>query len=320
MQRPSWLLDARHFSIIRNFEWNVYCPLLHQYAMSIVTLEFKSALSQCPRETVFAVVGLKEGGDFIEIEKRRDEISLLEEELVQLTLKSSQVVPNENPTLICSFWTQKSYNPDSFRAQLKSIWKPKKKFEIQVAGQSFFFISFECEDDLEMIMEGRPWPFRRVIFFYRLRNPIDRSKLRLVLSPFWLKINPCSPKFDKKGSLTCDWIGFWRRNKVKEVKVEETLRYSFRRRFTIQLTIGLWESFLPNIVTDNLRRDLGDSNMVSSPLIEGISTKLRDSFESIVADVRMDFEIGEGQLGKSGYMEGKSENAKKVRWKRIAWG
>ncbi|KAK5842217.1 hypothetical protein PVK06_004550 [Gossypium arboreum] len=54
------------------------------------------------------------------------------------------------------------------------------------------------------------------------------------------------------------------------------------------------EESLPNIVTNNLRRDLGDSNMVSSPLIEGISTKLGDYFESTVADVRMDFEIREG--------------------------
>ncbi|MBA0706450.1 hypothetical protein Golax_018558, partial [Gossypium laxum] len=157
-----------------------------------------SALSQCPRETVFAVIGLKEGGDFIEIEKGRDEM----------------------------------------------------------------FGSVNTEEMRHWVQE-------------------------------------------------CDLIPLGEREEVKEVKVEETLRYSFRRQFTIQLTIGLWESFLPNIVTDNLRHDLGDSNMVSSPLIEGNSTKLRDSFESIVADVGMDFEIREGQLGKSGYMEGKSENAKK---------
>ncbi|MFQ6642489.1 hypothetical protein Gotur_017242 [Gossypium turneri] len=62
--------------------------------------------------------------------KRRDEISLLAEELVQLSVKGSMVVPNSKPTLICTVWIEKLYNPDSFRAHVKSIWKTRKKFEI----------------------------------------------------------------------------------------------------------------------------------------------------------------------------------------------
>lgn len=40
-----------------------------------------------------------------------------------------------------------------------------------------------------------------MIIFYHLRNPRDRSKIRLVLSPIWLKIDHWSSKFDKKVSL-----------------------------------------------------------------------------------------------------------------------
>ncbi|MFQ6628418.1 hypothetical protein Gotur_007204 [Gossypium turneri] len=55
------------------------------------------------------------------------------------------------------------------------------------------------EEDLEMIMEGRPWIFQRqLIIFDRLTNPIERGKVRLVLSPFWLKIGQCPPECDKK--------------------------------------------------------------------------------------------------------------------------
>ncbi|MBA0823568.1 hypothetical protein Goarm_020293 [Gossypium armourianum] len=79
----------------------------------------------------------------------RDEIPILKEELVQLTVKSLRVVPNKNPTLLCSIWTKKSYNPDSFRAQMRSIWKTKK-FEIQRASQNLFFILFVDESDLEI--------------------------------------------------------------------------------------------------------------------------------------------------------------------------
>lgn len=90
-----------------------------------------------------------------------DDISLLEEELTKLTVKSSLVVPNEKPTLACTVWTKKTNNPDSFRAQLRSIWKTRKKVKIKVAGKNLFLIIFLSEDDLEMVMEGRPWLFRK---------------------------------------------------------------------------------------------------------------------------------------------------------------
>lgn len=41
-----------------------------------------------------------------------DKVSLLEEELMQLSVKSSLVVPPKKSTLICT--TKKSYNLDSF--------------------------------------------------------------------------------------------------------------------------------------------------------------------------------------------------------------
>ncbi|MBA0600366.1 hypothetical protein Gorai_006554, partial [Gossypium raimondii] len=110
----------------------------------------------------------------------KDEISFLEEELVQLTVKSSMVVPSENLTLLCLIWTKKSYNPDSFRAQMKIIWKTRKNFEIQVVGQNLFLIVFETEEDLEMVMEGWPWLFRKqLIIFDRLVTPVERNQIRL---------------------------------------------------------------------------------------------------------------------------------------------
>ncbi|KAK5811499.1 hypothetical protein PVK06_026836 [Gossypium arboreum] len=69
-----------------------------------------------------------------------EEVSFLAEELIQLSVKSSMVVPSDKPTLLCPIWKKKSYNPDSFRAQMKSIWKTRKKFEIQLAEQNLFLI------------------------------------------------------------------------------------------------------------------------------------------------------------------------------------
>ncbi|PPD87983.1 hypothetical protein GOBAR_DD15090 [Gossypium barbadense] len=112
------------------------------------------------------------GGDDRE---RRDEISLLAEELVQLSVKSSMVVPNSKPTLICTVWTEKMYNPDSFRAHMK---------------------------DLELILEGRHWLFQKsLILFDRLCQAMEKDQIKLTSSLFWIKIESCSPEFDKKDLL-----------------------------------------------------------------------------------------------------------------------
>ncbi|MFQ6654019.1 hypothetical protein Gotur_025154 [Gossypium turneri] len=129
----------------------------------------------------------------------RDEISLLANELIQLTVKGSNVVPNSKPMLICTVWTGKLYNPENFRAQMRSIWKTMKKFEIQRVGQNLFLIVFELEEDLELILEGRPWLFRKsLILFNRLSQEMERDQISMTSSPFWIKIDSHLPEFDKK--------------------------------------------------------------------------------------------------------------------------
>ncbi|MBA0679210.1 hypothetical protein Goari_010997 [Gossypium aridum] len=139
------------------------------------------------------------GGD---VREGRDEISLLAEELVQLSVKGSMVVSSSKPTLICTVWTEKLYNPESFRAHMKGIWKTRKKFEIQMVGQNLFLIVFELAEDLEMILEGKPWLFRKsIILFDKLFQAMERDQIRLISSPFWMKIDSCFLEFDKKDLL-----------------------------------------------------------------------------------------------------------------------
>lgn len=92
---------------------------------------------------------------------KNDSISFLEEKLTRLTVKSSKIVPTKNPSLLCTILTKKIYNPDSFRAQMRSIWKTKKKFEFHLGGQNLFIISFGDNEDLEHILEGCPWLFSK---------------------------------------------------------------------------------------------------------------------------------------------------------------
>ncbi|MBA0868662.1 hypothetical protein Goshw_017114, partial [Gossypium schwendimanii] len=68
--------------------------------------------------------------------------------------------------------------------------------------QNLFLIVFETEEDLETVMEGQPWLFRtQLILFNWLVKPVERSQIRLISSPYWIKIGPCLPEFDKKDLL-----------------------------------------------------------------------------------------------------------------------
>ncbi|MBA0607493.1 hypothetical protein Godav_019784 [Gossypium davidsonii] len=90
----------------------------------------------------------------------RDDISLLEEELVHLTVKSSPVVSSGNPTLLGTF---------------------------------------DDEEDLELILARRPWLFRQnLVIFKKLDKAMERSNLHLVEFPFWLKIGSCPPECENK--------------------------------------------------------------------------------------------------------------------------
>lgn len=95
-----------------------------------------------------------------------DEIALLEEEMLQLSIRSFMVVFPGKSTLLCLVWSKRSYNLDSLRVQLMSIWKTRKKFEFKEARQNLFMIIFEEESDLELITEERPWFFRRKLIVF----------------------------------------------------------------------------------------------------------------------------------------------------------
>ncbi|MBA0740827.1 hypothetical protein Gogos_014013 [Gossypium gossypioides] len=106
-----------------------------------------------------------------------DEISLLAEEFIQLSIKSSMVEPNKKPTLLCTIWTEKSYNPDSFRVQ-KQLWSGDHGFQ------------------------------KNLVLFDRLAKPMERSQIRLNSSLFWIKIGSCLPEFDKKDLLYAIGVTF----------------------------------------------------------------------------------------------------------------
>ncbi|MBA0677897.1 hypothetical protein Goari_019277 [Gossypium aridum] len=81
-----------------------------------------------------------------------------------------------NLSLICSVWTKKSYNPDIFKVQLRSIWNMTRKFEIKVVGQNLFLIPFGSEEDLDGIIEvENPSILEIAVNYQNLRDLVPPS-------------------------------------------------------------------------------------------------------------------------------------------------
>lgn len=60
-------------------------------------------------------------------------------------------------------------------------------------------IIFKEEEDLDLILEGKPWLFKKqLILFNRILELIEQIRIRLVKSPFWLKVDPCALECDRK--------------------------------------------------------------------------------------------------------------------------
>lgn len=68
-----------------------------------------------------------------------------------------------------------------------------------MAGSNLFLKNFDSEEDLKVVLEGRPWLFRwQLIIFERLLQPINQSQIHLVMSPFWIKVGSCPSECNRK--------------------------------------------------------------------------------------------------------------------------
>lgn len=57
----------------------------------------------------------------------------------------------------------------------------KTEFEIRLASQNLFLISFDFKEDLEFMIKGCPWFFhRQLVLLERLTGLLDRDLIRLV--------------------------------------------------------------------------------------------------------------------------------------------
>lgn len=105
-----------------------------------------------------------------------------------------------------------------------------------MADQNLFLICFKNEADLELILAGRPWLFRKqLILFYRLHESVERSKIRLATFPFWLKVGPGPLESDCKdlvhaiGSTFGELLGSEVKGDFCRIRVELNVEKTLRR-------------------------------------------------------------------------------------------
>ncbi|KAA3476877.1 Zinc finger, CCHC-type [Gossypium australe] len=124
-------------------------------------------------------------------------------------------------------------------------------------GQNLFSISFDSEEDLECIIEGRPWLFRKfLILFDRLRSPMERDQICLNSSPYWIHIGPCPPELDRKDllhAIGCTFGGVLRSeisDDLCRLRVNLDVQKPLRRAYALhndyrEFYRKLWRSDIP---------------------------------------------------------------------------
>lgn len=105
-------------------------------------------------------------------------------------------------------------------------------------------------------MEGRSWLFRRqLIVFYRIYEPTERMKLKLVHSPFWLKFGPYPPECDKKDLMhaICSNFGGLLRSEIKDdfchIKIQMDVQKPLMRGIFVMIEGQDKVGFLLNLRT-----------------------------------------------------------------------
>lgn len=147
--------------------------------------------------------------------------------------------------------------PIVFEHSWRVFRKQKKEFEIKLASQNLFLISFENEEDLEFILEGCSWLFRQqLINFDRLSSLVDRDKISFVKMPIWVKIGLCPPECEKKylmraiGSTFGGLIWFEEKGDYCHIKVVINVQYPLHRE--IFVNVRSIEKFLIPFKYENL--------------------------------------------------------------------
>lgn len=105
---------------------------------------------------------------------------------------------------------------------------------------------------MESILEGRPWLFlKQLILFQRIWGSIDRSKLHLAVSLFWLKVGHCTPECDRQdlvraiGATFEGAVGFEVKGDFCRISVNLNVRKPFRHGIFVvtNLSKRFWVPF-----------------------------------------------------------------------------
>lgn len=97
--------------------------------------------------------------------------------------------------LAAKFFTRRSVNIEAVARTFRPIWRPKRNFEVSVAGDNILLISFELEVDAKKVLQGEPWAFNgHLVVLQRYDGSCPVQELRFDRTSFWVQIHnlPCA--------------------------------------------------------------------------------------------------------------------------------
>nr|POE69175.1 hypothetical protein CFP56_66332 [Quercus suber] len=117
---------------------------------------------------------------------------LSDEEKGVMTVESHVVAASKTQaqfSILFKLQTNRDFNKEAFKATCGNLWRGSQGVTIKEVGQNLFLAIFGSEEQLEVILNKRPWTFeKKLILMKRFSGDINPALVTFHSSPFWIRV------------------------------------------------------------------------------------------------------------------------------------
>lgn len=95
--------------------------------------------------------------------------------------------------LAAKFLTRRIVNIEAMARTFRPLWRTRRDFEVNDAGNNIVLFDFMLEMDMEKVLMGEPWSFdRHLVVLEQYDGSIQVNELKFRSTFFWVQIHGLS--------------------------------------------------------------------------------------------------------------------------------
>jgi hypothetical protein len=128
-----------------------------------------------------------------QLEELCGNISLSEGEKAGITITEGEIEEvraQGGRCLVGWIWMTKKVNKDAFKAMLIRIWRITRRVIFKELDDNIWLFEFEEVDDLQRVLDGRPWSFdRQILVINEFDGKTPPAHMAFKQSLFWVQVH-----------------------------------------------------------------------------------------------------------------------------------